>query len=225
MSVYEWAISDIDDNSEYLDTVNKALSAGLSVVNRSFRSNHDDLELVRTFVLYDTESWRIPAFVLIMRLLADSRYRWSDELERIVSWLLGYTDQQIEAWQAYQRRKRVGWSGQTIYFLVSNEDREAISDVGDRCFPPALRGECLEIFFASGHLIPRSDAHRIASLGNLQIGRVAVRQSLFKEIFKGKEVQTGMLGPISGRLVVESLRDINSRLCSKIEFLSDSGWE
>jgi hypothetical protein len=44
------------------------------------------------------EAWRIPAMILLKRSFRNSSYKWNETLERMESALLGYTDEEIDAW-------------------------------------------------------------------------------------------------------------------------------
>lgn len=53
------------------------------------------------------ESWRIPALALLLRVRYQLRAFQSEEMERIESYLLGYTPEEIDAWCDYRFRRDV----------------------------------------------------------------------------------------------------------------------
>lgn len=52
------------------------------------------------FFAVPDEAWRIRAMLLVQHSFRKSSYRWNETLERIESALLGYTDDEIDAWCA-----------------------------------------------------------------------------------------------------------------------------
>jgi hypothetical protein len=55
-------------------------------------------EIKYVFLAIVEETWRIPALALLLRICYRTRNFRPEEFERMVSALLGYTDEEIDAW-------------------------------------------------------------------------------------------------------------------------------
>jgi hypothetical protein len=55
------------------------------------------MQVKYVFFSLSTEAWRIPAFILV-KTVALQTQRNSEEMERLESMLLGYTQEEVDAW-------------------------------------------------------------------------------------------------------------------------------
>src|SRR3954454_9040853 len=81
----------------------------------------------RFYALKD-EAWRIPAFILLKKLI--DKHPWSDALERLEGSLLGYTDEQNDEWLAKRHNQHAGWQCVTLYALTNDEALNEIAELG-----------------------------------------------------------------------------------------------
>jgi hypothetical protein len=63
-----------------------------------------DMQVKYVFFSLSTEAWRIPAFILV-KTVALQTQRNSEEMERLESMLLGYTQEEVDAWCNHMYRR------------------------------------------------------------------------------------------------------------------------
>lgn len=101
---------------------------------------------LRLFALED-QKWRIDAYLLVAK--AAKGQPWSDALERLVGSLLGYTDEETQAWTEDLRQSHAGWGAVPAYLKVTTEDLEKIRQLGFRALPMDLEEEPLLLLCSS----------------------------------------------------------------------------
>jgi hypothetical protein len=168
----------------------------------------------RFYALRD-EAWRIPAFMLLKRLMR--KHPWSDAFERIEGTLLGYTDEQNDEWLAKRQRQHAGWQCITLYAITTSHLLDEIAELGYRALPKGcLRN--LRLFTAES--IPTRQALEKAGLvetdSNSRLIRFGVHWHFLKDCLE-HEPATGIV-PAAIRSSVEA-KDLNNALRTDIQVL------
>lgn len=223
MSAFEWSLDDFDSDPEYLELIHLALEYDLTVIHKIMESG-DPARRCRVFVLHRAEDqWRVQAFLLLKETFKISSYRWSLELEGLTSRLLGYSEEQIHDWEAYEKAQNIGWTGRTIYIIVDENQRALLREHGDRCFPLSLRHQVIDAFSAIGGYRVRGIADDLLRSSRMSLGRLAIASSLYAEIFPNMRI-SGERGILVGQLTLEPIAHINARIVHGIEFWGPDAW-
>lgn len=175
---------------------------------------------VHVFLSQPEELWRVPAFIGLWKTaFADGR--WSDGAENLMSYLLGYTEQQRKAWLKMHREDKPAWTCATVYALLSKNQKKLVESLGRRCFGPTETLEEIALFFHRGDVLKR-DAHALVP-EDQTLARVGLRWKEFHLLF-GKFDSMKKRGLISKLVPKEMAPAISSAFLSNIQFLTRSGW-
>jgi len=171
-------------------------------------------EWSRFYALKD-EAWRIPAFLLLKKLM--KRHPWSDAFERMEGTLLGYTDEQNDEWLERRRQRHAGWQCVTLYATAPRQVLSEIEQLGKRAFPkgslPNLRLFMVERIPDRGAL---EQAELLSPNFHCQLIRFGVLHQFFKEYL---ELIPGTgIAHASFRPGVE-VQDLNEALRTEIQVL------
>jgi len=176
-------------------------------------------EIIYIFILNPEEIWRIPSYLATRKSLHSQG--WSEGMEVLESRLLGYSDEDISMWMTHKRNSRAGWSGQTIYLLMSERQRRLIAEVGGRYLEPNSIIEDIVVFFSRSRSTLKSNILDLIPAGTT-IGRVAVRRSFFNRIFGDPASWSGR-DVVSSSITKDVARLLNMELESNFQFIDD-GW-
>lgn len=210
------------EDENYVEILETALALGLLVVQHTERPNPErtDLDELFVFVLDADQMWRIPAYIATRKVLR--HYDWSDGAEYLESYLLGYSSDKISSWMGNIRNTRVGWTGRTIYFLMSNEQREHMFTLGMRCLDPRSNIENMMAFFSRSRPALKSNVLELIPDG-MTIARASIKRSFFDKMF-GQSSGRGDRDVILSPIAKETAASLNSALESNFQFLGADGW-
>ena len=219
----QWFHSDTvvsNPTSEFAAFQTAALKAGLLVVTYTHESESLEGRELYAFAAKLEQLWRVAAFVTASTNA--QRYNWSDSSEYMVSRILGYSDEEANAWLFKRKRRSVGWSGPTLYLLISNAHREQICEAGFRAFPLGAQLSGITVFYVFGKLLLRRDAYRGIPASSI-LARASVREGVIGRIFKSvyESQDDGLYQTV---LSSEDAKSLNMNITSKIEILTESGW-
>lgn len=187
-----------------------ALGLGLTVVQQP--GPHDQ---VNVFVLHPDQIWRVPAYGALSRMYG----AWSDGAEATASHLLGYRDDEIAAWLADCRWRRAGWTGETIYLLLSASQRARLVRLGGRSLDPDTAEGATVLWHARGGVVRRDALRRLPE--GTTLARAAIDHAAFGRLFRGAP-RRGQVAALA--LTPARTRALNSALASPIERLGVRGW-
>ncbi len=173
---------------------------------------------IRLFVTSPGETWRVPAYLSMKRAFRDCS--WSDGAEFLEGILLGYSEDQMVSWIEAHRRKRVGWSGPTCYFIMDRSQRNAIKRLADRCIDPSSIREEIEAFYSVNSLPLKEDFRDFLPEGK-SLCRASVNFAFFKILFdrdiNAKKKNEFFVSTINAR----NAGGLNESLQSNLIFLND----
>lgn len=168
------------------------------------------------FVLHPDQAWRVPAFRAVLRTLSEPHIEWSDGLEYLTNYLLGYSDEQRAAWMSHIRTKRLGWRGRTFFAIVTDFELQRLAFSGMRSFEQGASFEEIVPFFHRGKMVLKSNSATLIPDG-AHICRIAVQREMFVEIF-GDPDSWGEKQLITGRIECDA-KSLNWSLEAKIELV------
>jgi hypothetical protein len=184
------------------------------------RTNGSNSQVPSEFLLFFVsreESWRIPAYLTMKAAFHD--YDWSDGAEVLEGTLLGYNQSQTTSWINARKRKRVGWSGPTCYFLMSRAQRAMLKTLADRCIDPfSLVGE-IEAFYCTDNLPPKVNAHELVPEGT-DLCRASIKYQFFSKLFD-RDIQSAQKMKMSffvSAINVDNVSELNNSLQSSFQF-------
>lgn len=131
------------------------------------------------FYALKNEAWRIPAFILLKKILR--KHGWSDALERMEGSLLGYTDEQNDEYLEKRHQRHAGWQCVTLYAMTTYDTLNEIKELGKRAFPkeslPNLR------LFTAEHIPDRNTLEQAGLLTDpyCKLIRFGVHWHFFKD--------------------------------------------
>jgi hypothetical protein len=222
MSVFCFQRSPKDDDV-FANILQIALDAELLVVQHTekIELGNSVYEQLYVFVLNKDQTWRIPAYIATRKILRN--YTWSDGAEYLESFLLGYSDDQISSWMTNIRKTRASWTGCTFYFLMTKEEREALSASGMRYLDRECVSKDIIAFFSRGKFALKNNVLELIPQG-IKIGRVSVKLPFFVELF-GESKNWGDRDIILSSITKANSIDLNHALESNFQFLDSDGWE
>lgn len=202
--------------ADYADLAQAVLDSGMALTLRRDRSSVPQHEQVYVFAHREGEAWRVAAWLAMREILG--RYAWSDALEALESAILGYTEEQTVQWTAYQRARRLGWVGRTVYILMTSDQCQRIVNHGSRSFPNEMSSSETLTWFASRSSRPiASDAATKCPPGH-SLARVAISRDAFKSLF-GHRLQSLESDVVNVDVPASGAASLNECLESNIEFL------
>ena len=222
--MYSFPRSAVEDNDlDYLAIAQRTLDAGLTLTLRrnpfSAPPPHED---VCVFAHREGEAWRVSAWLATATVVSEYP-PWSDGLEALESYLLGYSEEQIGQWIDHHRARRLGWVGRTVYALMTREQQQRIVEHGSRSFPQGLPADEMLLFFVSRKQEPmRRDAAE--QCGPMRaLARFAMAEDGFDTVFENVLIARAP-GVASVEVPARDGVSLNKFLESRIEFLSADGW-
>ena len=207
--------------SDHDDLVEAATSLRLSVLTAKRAVGPSVLEhdiAFDIFIVPEGEMWRVSAFQRCNSAL--ERYQWGDVAEYLSSCFLGYSEEQSSSWIKQCQHDRLGWRGQTTYFLLESSRLEEFRPVGLRCFPSSLKTERLDVFAHSGPWSLRSNPATLIPEGYF-LCRVALANEFFIDLFRNVEVEDDEVMCTQAGVGASTL---NEALESSIEIWSGLAW-
>jgi hypothetical protein len=174
---------------------------------------------INVFLSRPEEMWRIPALTALWKTaFADGR--WSDGAENQMSYLLGYTGKQREAWLAAQRQMRPAWTCATVYALLTAGARQMVESVGRRCFGPPESVAGMTVFHQHGDVLKK---HALALVPrDHTLARVGLQWDAYRRIF-GK-FDDNKRGVITRTISSKLAPVLSAALQSNVQFLGRAGW-
>ncbi len=212
MAMHLISQSAVRDGNQNLETyMAEALGLGLHVVIQPIEREDG----ARVYCLYPEELWRVRAHASLSHAMDTFEHGWNPAVEAIQSSLLGYTDDQVRAWQAELARKRAP-SGATVFLLLSEHDRASVARTGSRCLPPDATG--VIAFAPTNRVRLRESAWSL--VGDRCIARCGVTLAGHELLFER---------PLADPLAVTELDEawiarFNAELRTNLEVLGADGW-
>ena len=219
ISMVPFPMDAVENNDEsYLALVQSTLAAGLTLAVHQSPLSIPLHQHVNAFAYREGESWRVPALLATEKVLRGYP-PWSDGLEALESCLLGYSEEQIVQWIDYQRARRLGWVGRTVYALMTREQQRRIVEHGSRSFPDGPPADEMLLLFVSRRQYPirRDAAEQCGPMRALARFAMAADgfDTLFKNVLKARDS-----GVVSVEIPARDGVSLNKFLESRIEFLS-----
>lgn len=115
------------------------------------------------------------------------------------------------------------WTCQTIYTLLTREQKQLALDVGKRCFGPALSLVGRAFFFHNQNESVKKTAVRLVPR-NLTLARVGLSWEASSKLFGEIRTWRGR-SLISATATKKSARMINAALLSNVQLLTSAGWK
>jgi hypothetical protein len=195
----------------YTDLLELAYELGLNVVHQPTVR-----KAISVYIARPEQMWRAPAH----RMLYEARGRgWCERVDGVESMLLGYTDEQVNAWLAARRYRSAG-QGPTVYALISRSSFDELGGLGWRAFLPASFDPSVTVFAPTNVRVIRSDADSIipadATLVRFSLRGVAEQLELHASP-KADELQRMELFP-------KDAPRINLALGSTIQWFESGAW-
>jgi len=198
--------------------IREANDKGLLAIIHKEASGRQRLGEIRLFFTTPGENWRVPAYLSMKRAFRDCS--WSDGAEFLEGTLLGYSESQMVSWIEAHRRKRVGWSGPTCYFIMDRSQRNAIKRLADRCIDPSSIHEEVEAFYSVDNLPLKKDVQDFLPEGK-SLCRASFKFEFFKILFDRdlnlKKKKKFFVSSINRY----NAGDLNESLQSNLYFLND----
>jgi hypothetical protein len=216
-----WPVRAIDEcHEDYIDFVAAAAARGLTLFQVPDNSV-PEYPAVRVYALHPENLWRASAHGALLEVQL-ARPAWSVDAEEMQSYLLGYTEDERRAWHAYNDWRRLGWAGQTIYFLMKQQAQARITSLAGRCLDPSVGDRSVLIVLAVfGVCVKKDSLARLPS--DTFMARAAVRHDVIPTLFG--PAGTRPSAPIHTRLLsADTLDEINCALLSSLQFLTADGW-
>jgi len=142
-------------------------------------------ELIRYMYALPGEEWRIKLFRLI-----HSRTKWSDALERIEGFLLGYTSEQSDLWFEYLKQRGRRWGLQRTYKFITPEEEQFLEATGHRVFMP-LRADAPPVVLYYPQVEDNYEA-ALATLQPLKLARFYAPLAKLREFSRGVSTIAGV---------------------------------
>jgi hypothetical protein len=218
MSVFSFERAGVDDNA-YVEVLNAVLQMGVLAVEHSLKTE-TDRETLYVFATTYNEMWRVPAYLATRTVL--HKFVWSDTAECLESLLLGYSEAEIAEWISNIRYRRAGWTGRTIYLIMSVDQKKQIEELASRCVGSQTLSDPILAFISRSQAIVKRNAGDLIEEG-LVIGRVAVSQEFVRELF-GTADRWGENDVISASIDQSLARKLNCALGSNFEFFESGSW-
>jgi hypothetical protein len=220
MSVFHFPSSDIDGD-KYKKLAEIALGLRLLLIHHQSHVSFKDIsyDQITCFIVHPEETWRVPAYLLTNK--AFEGHIWSESAERLISTLLGYSEENISLWIKHKRNARFNWSGATVYLLMDKEQRNLISRLSMRCIDPQSMIAPITAIYSRDHQLLRHNAIDMVPMG-MVIGRVSIKPRAVAILFE-KEL-TAEQPLISISISAENVDLLNQSLDSNFQFLDVEGW-
>lgn len=218
MSVFEFPYNP-EVTEDEANIVRLALSLDLSVSRKYFGRNEDSAPTSSyIFISWPEEAWRSQVYIATRKIL--HKYGWSNGAEYLESFLLGYSEEQIQQWLFRIEQERISWEGKNFYMLASIDDAEHVLQFSKRIVPLAGFSKGHAFFFKS-NLMPVRDAFGKLPK-NMTLMRAAMRWQGFTKIYGDSIASADDL--VSAEVSAQHASAINSHLVSNIQFLDEHGW-
>ncbi|MCX5746347.1 MAG: hypothetical protein NT062_28045 [Proteobacteria bacterium] len=166
------------------------------------------------YVLPLDQTWRIAALdALRETALVDGN--WTLASEALESLLLGYTAAQRARWIEAFRARQAAFSCQTVYALLTREQRDAVTALGHRCFGSPVG---LTLFFHTGEYDVRADAAKRIPKGHT-LARVGFDWDVVDALFADKSgIATATITPRTAARAAAAIR-------SNVQLLTGARWK
>ncbi|MEO8703217.1 MAG: hypothetical protein ABI867_24435 [Kofleriaceae bacterium] len=166
-----------------------------------------------------SQAWRVPAFTAFCEAFRGRS--WSDAAEVLRSKLLGYPDDEIDRWLAYQHSRTAMWGAETLFFLVTTEQQETLAKLGNRCLHELVVGDGLAMFAVRDEMIARKEAVDLCR--PMVLARVGMDWKYFWSKLPGGPNRSVAIPTM--QVMTGDLADVNNALRSRIEFWTGEGWK
>lgn len=202
----------------YVEFVFEATKAGLLVVHdpETFVINGSPYLSLRLLVVRRDQSWRIPAFLSLMR--AFQGQSWTDGAEQLRSSLLGYTDEQIKEWIDFKNHHHSGWGFATIYGVATMQQVNQLRRLGMRSMTDEVR-QNVSWFQVKDQRQLRQDAHMICG-SDVVVCRVGMSHD--KVIMMTSTQRHSDIAFLKNEQT--DITEWNEALRSRIEIWTPEGW-
>lgn len=223
MSVFLFDSSSVLTHPLYIELCQIAFELNLSIViiTKSEISTSLKLKMAHVFLTRPTELWRVPAYSLFKGVF--EQYDWSNAAEHFEGMLLGYSNEDMLKWLCARADTRIGWTGKTVYLLLSSAQAISVRAHGKRYIDPEEVVRPIDIFFSRRHNRVRKDAENLI-LENITLARVSVWESFFRELFADK-IRHIKSDIVTALLTQEKAAKMNSVLESNFQFFESGSWK
>ena len=210
-----------EQRSEYMTFMLEAAKCGLLIVHdtETFMVHGSQYLNLRILILRKDQVWRVPALLAVLHAFR-SRL-WSDGAEALRSALLGYTDDQINEWLAYQRHAHSGWGCATIYGLISVTQLDQLRALGMRSMPEEII-RSVRWLHVRDQSVLRTNAHQL-SAPNL-VCRAGMQHASVMKMTSQYRGRSDVSVADLDRSSVD-ITEWNGALCSRIEVWTSAGWQ
>jgi hypothetical protein len=217
MSVFEFDRAQLlfgQTDDQYVLIADHSSKNGLVLVHDT---SNKKSRVTRVFCLRLDQLWRVSAYIALKN--AHETCRWSDGAEALESSLLGYDDAAIATWLDYMRKSSVGWGIATLHFLISDEHKPRIVEVGNRYFPEQLHGGLTVVEVRNCNVL-RKDAPEL--IPSLAIGRFGVNHSSVNDLLGIAADDDSDV--VHARVEELSIPFLNRALVTGIQFWDGEEW-
>jgi hypothetical protein len=210
-----------DGDEDFVELLQMAFDRGLAVVLHEHSKAPRKYRNPLVYILPLDQIWRISA----LNALHDTAHvdgRWSFSAEAQESLLLGYNDRQRTAWLRGMRYQHSATGCNTIYTVLDPSQREQVASLGGKSFGAPSTIDGTKFFFHRDYLPIKKEAHRLVPTG-YALARVGLEWKASEALF-GPWKMLKLRGVVTAVAPKRLARRLNASLCSKIEFLTRSGW-
>lgn len=217
IAMFAFSESALADDTMYQELRTKSLAAGLLLIHQP---SEETVPEICVFICREGHAWRVHALMALRHCLSSS-YHPYERFEYLESYLLGYSETEIEEWFDRQRERKVNAEGVTLYLLMSAQHAAALDDLGMRALSPESLAQPMLAFYLSGLVVISPDASNL--LGQRILGRVAIKAFALKRIF-GESVTQRRDELHSRTLSTTDAKHLNHALQSRIEVWDKGQW-
>lgn len=211
-----------EGGAEFIDLLHEAFDRGLAVTlyNRPIPFPRDRQE-PNVYVLPLDQTWRISA----LNVLRDAAFvdgAWTMAAEAQESQLLGYTSEQRERWLAAFRHRQAAYGCQTMYTLLTDEQRTTVMSLGKRALGPSSELIGRVFFFHRDREALKKNAVKLVPKG-LTLARVGFDWRAAERLF-GSWKKMKRRGLVKATVTKDFAQVAAESFQSNVQLLSSTGW-
>ncbi|MGE5182917.1 MAG: hypothetical protein ACM31C_12675 [Acidobacteriota bacterium] len=209
---------------DFGELVHMAVERDLAVLIHNHRNSFPlERQEPDVFVLPLDQAWRVSALAALNETAFEGERRWSAAAEAQRSHLLGYTAKQRADWLASHRERRPVSGCNTIYTLLTKDQRQTVLDVGKRCFGSADSLDGMHFFFHRQHEYVKRNAASLVPKG-LTLARVGLAWKVTWTLF-GHFKEWKPRGLVSATISKKLAPTVTAGFESNVQFLTRRGWK
>jgi hypothetical protein len=224
MSYFAFPHEDIETSELSLEVRRIASELNLATIRRKGLAPELEGRIPHTYLFVirgDEQAWRIPAFLFAMKVAL--RSGWSDAVDDLLAYLLGYSDAEIQRWNADRKRFHVNEEGLTVLFLMSAAQAANVRTLGRRAIDPRAIRPPVTVFYNLHGKVVRKDASTLIP-ANHELLRASLDQAFAKAIFPDALIEDPAIEVATCTIDETEGTALNSALRSNFQFLGADGW-